>query len=147
MPATDLPAYPSEDAVMSGVTAELMKLLFPAAVEEITLKAGEQRQAALSLARPPPATSRRDSRLVRPSLRRSSRAPARRHAHGRRIPAIWQAMADKRAARGEIPWKSQDMPARPPMLPALWRRARLDDDAGRHRPRAARPAAVHLVGS
>ena len=39
MPATDLPAYPSEDAVMSGVNAELLKLLFPAAVEEITLKA------------------------------------------------------------------------------------------------------------
>src|SRR5262249_32208183 len=47
MPQTDLPAYPSEEAVMSGVTAELLKLLFPAAVEEITLKAAEQRQAAL----------------------------------------------------------------------------------------------------
>ena len=46
-PVTDLPAYPSEDAVMSGVTAEMLKLLFPAAVEEITLKAAEQRQAAL----------------------------------------------------------------------------------------------------
>ena len=32
---------------MSGVNAELLKLLFPAFVEEITLKAGEQRQAAL----------------------------------------------------------------------------------------------------
>ena len=44
---TDLPAYPSEDAVLSGVTAELLKLLFPTSVEQITLKAGEQRQAAL----------------------------------------------------------------------------------------------------
>src|SRR3954468_13338539 len=33
--ATDLPAYPSEDAVLSGVTAEMLKSLFPAAVEEI----------------------------------------------------------------------------------------------------------------
>ena len=32
---------------MSGVNAELMRLLFPAYVELITLKAGEQRQAAL----------------------------------------------------------------------------------------------------
>ena len=47
MPASDLPAYPSEDAVLSGVTAEMLKLLFPAAVEEITLKAAEQRQAAM----------------------------------------------------------------------------------------------------
>jgi hypothetical protein len=44
---TDVPAYPSEDAVMSGVNAELMRLLFPAYVELITLRAGEQRQAAL----------------------------------------------------------------------------------------------------
>jgi hypothetical protein len=47
MPASDLPAYPSEDAVLSGVTAEMLKLLFPAAVEEISLKAAEQRQAAM----------------------------------------------------------------------------------------------------
>ena len=47
MPQSDLPAYPSEDAVMSGVNAEIMKLLFPASMEEITLKAAEQRQAAL----------------------------------------------------------------------------------------------------
>ena len=47
MPASDLPAYPSEDAVISGVTAEMLKLLFPAALEEITLRAAEQRNAAL----------------------------------------------------------------------------------------------------
>ena len=47
IPTNDLPAYPSEDAVLSGVTAEMLKLLFPASVEEITLKAGEQRTAAL----------------------------------------------------------------------------------------------------
>ncbi len=33
--------------MLSGVTAEMLKLLFPAAVEEITLKAAEQRQAAM----------------------------------------------------------------------------------------------------
>ena len=32
---------------MSGVNAEILKLLFPAFVQEITLKAGEQRTAAL----------------------------------------------------------------------------------------------------
>ena len=44
---SDLPSYPSEDAVLSGVTAEMLKLLFPAAVEEITRKAAEQREAAI----------------------------------------------------------------------------------------------------
>ena len=32
-------------------------------------------------------------------------------------PAQWQALADAAVARGEIPWKSQDIPPRPPMLP------------------------------
>ena len=33
--------------MLSGVTAELLKLLFPTSVEEITRKAAEQREAAL----------------------------------------------------------------------------------------------------
>ena len=32
-------------------------------------------------------------------------------------PALWQALADSAVARGEIPWVSQETPARPPMLP------------------------------
>lgn len=47
VPTSDLPAYPSEDAVLSGVTAEMLKVLFPAAVEEITLLAADQRNAAI----------------------------------------------------------------------------------------------------
>lgn len=47
VPETTLPAYPSEDAVLSGVTIEMLYLLFPAAREEISLKAAEQRNAAL----------------------------------------------------------------------------------------------------
>ena len=47
LPTNGLPSYPSEDAVLSGVTAELLKLLFPTNVEEISRKAAEQREAAL----------------------------------------------------------------------------------------------------
>src|SRR4029077_16879061 len=47
IPISALPSYPSEDAVISGVTVDMLKTLFPAAVEEITLKAAEQRNAAL----------------------------------------------------------------------------------------------------
>src|SRR5206468_6611112 len=47
MPISDLPSYPSEDAVLSGVTVEMLKVLFPAAVAEITQRAAEQRNAAL----------------------------------------------------------------------------------------------------
>jgi membrane-associated phospholipid phosphatase len=118
MPVTDLPAYPSEDAVLSGVTAEMLKLLFPAAVEEITLKAAEQRQAAV-LAGKATATDVAAGLALGQAV--ATAFVARAGADGMRTaggtPAIWQAMADGARARGEIPWKSMDVPARPPMLP------------------------------
>ena len=118
MPTTDLPAYPSEDAVMSGVTAELLKLLFPAAVEEITLKAGEQRQAALLSGK---ATASDIAAGLALGQAVAAVFVARAGSDGMRTaggtPALWQALADAAAARGEIPWKSMDIPPRPPMLP------------------------------
>jgi membrane-associated phospholipid phosphatase len=120
VPITDLPAYPSEDAVMSGVTAELLKLLFPAAVQEITLKAGEQRQAALLSGK---ATASDIAAGLALGQAVAAVFVARAAADGMRTaggsPALWQALADGAAARGEIPWKSMDVPARPPMLPAF----------------------------
>ena len=117
---TDLPAYPSEDAVLSGVTAELLKLLFPASVEEITLKAAEQRLAAQLAGR---ATASDLAAGVALGQAVAAVFVARAGTDGMRTaggsPALWQALADGAAARGEIPWKSQDTPARPPMLPAF----------------------------
>jgi hypothetical protein len=46
MPKIDLPSYPSEEATMSGAAAEMLKVLFPAALEEITKLAADQRNAA-----------------------------------------------------------------------------------------------------
>ena len=64
------------------------------------------------------ATSRPDSPWARRWRRCSS---ARAAADGMRTaggtPALWQAIADAAAARGEIPWKSLESPPRPPMLP------------------------------
>src|SRR5215212_8423194 len=40
--ASALPSDPSEDAVLAGATAEMLKLLFPASLEESTRKAAEQ---------------------------------------------------------------------------------------------------------
>jgi hypothetical protein len=118
MPASDLPAYPSEDAVLSGVTAELLKLLFPAAVEEITLKAAEQRQAALLSGK---ATSSDIAAGLALGQAVATAFVARAGADGMRTaggsPAIWAAMAAGATARGEIPWKSMETPPRPPMLP------------------------------
>ena len=118
LPTNGVPAYPSEDAVLSGVTAELLKLLFPTEVEKITLKAGEQRQAALL-------SGKASASDVAAGLALGTAVAAvftaRAGADGMRTaggsPAIWQAMADAAAARGEIPWHSMETPPRPPMLP------------------------------
>lgn len=117
-PSNDLPAYPSEDAVLAGVTSTLLKLLFPTAADAISQKATEQQQAALL------------------SGRASASDIAAGLALGQAVAAVfvaragsdgmkaavgsapqWQALADAATARGEIPWKSLETPPRPPMLP------------------------------
>lgn len=119
-PVSDVPAYPSEDAVMSAVNAELMKLLFPASVEEITLNAGEQRQAALLSGR---ATASDIAAGVALGQAVAAVFVSRAGGDGMRTaggsPALWQSLADRATARGEIAWKSMDSPPRPPMLPAF----------------------------
>ena len=120
MPVTDLPAYPSEDAVMSGVNAEMMKLLFPASVEEITLKAGEQRQAALLSGR---ATASDIAAGLALGQAVAAVFVARAGGDGMRTaggsPALWQSLADRATARGEIPGRAWTVLPRPPMLPAF----------------------------
>lgn len=118
LPTNGIPAYPSEDAVMSGVTAELLKLMFPTEVEKITLKAAEQRQAALlsgKAAASDIAAGLALGNAVAAVFATRAGADGMRTAGG--SPAIWQAMADAATARGEIPWRSRETPPRPPMLP------------------------------
>ena len=118
MPISDLPSYPSEDAVISGVTVEMLKVLFPAALEEITLKAAEQRNAALWSGK---ATA--SDLAAGLALGKSVAALflARAAGDGMRTaggtPVLWKALADSATARGEVAWVSRDIPARPPMLP------------------------------
>lgn len=122
LPASDLPAYPAEDAVLSGVSAELLKLLFPAAVEEITLKAGQQREAALLGGRAAPsdiAAGLALGKAVAAVFAARAAADGMRNAVG--TPAQWQAFADGARARGEEPWRSLEDPPRPPMLPNFGR--------------------------
>ena len=117
-PMSDLPAYPSEDAVLSGVTVEMLKVLFPAAVEEITLRAAEQRNAALwsgKAAASDIAAGLALGKAVATVFVARAGADGMRTAGG--TPAQWQAFADTAVAHGEIPWISQESPPRPPMLP------------------------------
>jgi membrane-associated phospholipid phosphatase len=118
VPPSDLPSYPSEDAVLSGVTSEMLRLLFPAAVEEITRRAAEQREAALLSGRATAsdiAAGLALGRAVAAAVIARAGADGMRNAIG--TPAQWSAFADSARAHGEIPWASQESPARPPMLP------------------------------
>jgi membrane-associated phospholipid phosphatase len=121
-PASDLPAYPSEDAVLSGVTAAMLQLLFPTAVEMVTLKAAEQRQAAMLSGRATAsdisaglALDQAVANLVIARARTDGMGAAAGNA------AIWQSLADQTAVLGEIPWRSLEDPPRPPMLPLFGR--------------------------
>src|SRR6185503_14728865 len=109
---------PSEDAVLSGVTADMLKLLFPAAVEEITLKAAEQRNAALWGGKAAPtdiAAGLALGKSVAVVFTARAAGDGMRNAVGTK--AQWDAFAANTAAKGERPWTSLDSPPRPPMLP------------------------------
>jgi len=118
VPLSDLPAYPSEDAVLSGVTVEMLKALFPAAAAEFTQRAAEQRNAALWSGKASAsdiAAGLALGKAVAAVFITRAGADGMKNAVG--TPAQWQAFADSAIAHGEIPWKSQETPARPPMLP------------------------------
>jgi hypothetical protein len=118
VPETDLPAYPSEEAVMSGAAAEMLKLLFPAALEEITLKAAEQRNAALWSGK---ASSSDISaglglgKSVATLFITRARGDGMGAATGTK--AQWEALKTNATSRGDVAWESLETPPRPPMLP------------------------------
>lgn len=116
--AGDLPAYPSEDATVSGVTAELLKLLFPTSVEEITRRAADQRDAALLSGKATAsdiAAGLALGKAVAPFFAARAATDGMKTAGG--TPAQTKALSDAVAAKGETPWQSLESPARPPMLP------------------------------
>lgn len=118
MPTTDLPAYPAEDAVEAGVTAQLLKVFFPTEAAMIDQKAAEQQQAAMlagKAAASDLAAGLALGQAVAAIFAQRAGSDGMKTAGG--TPAQWQALADAAVARGEIPWKSQEHPPRPPMLP------------------------------
>jgi len=117
IPASTLPSYPSEDAVLSGATAEMLKLMFPAAIDEITLRAAQEREAALLSGRATAsdiAAGLALGKAVAALVINRARADGMGAAAGNA--AMWKSLADAATAKGEIAWQSQESPARPPML-------------------------------
>jgi hypothetical protein len=120
--ASTLPSYPSEDAVLSGVTAAMLSSLFPASVEQITQRAAEQRAAALLSGRATAsdiAAGLALGQAVATAVLARAGQDGMRNAVGNAT--LWQALADSTRARGELAWQSLETPARPPMLPVFGR--------------------------
>ncbi|MES2374143.1 MAG: phosphatase PAP2 family protein [Bacteroidota bacterium] len=115
---TDLPSYPSESAVLAGVTAEMMKLLFPGEIAYIQQKLEEHELASIMAG----TATRSDieagealGRLVAQKFTARARTDKAGAAIG--TPADWTQMAQDVTSKGEIAWISQEIPKRPPMLP------------------------------
>lgn len=118
MPQVNLPAYPSEEAVMSGVAQTILSAMFPAAVEEITLKAGEHRNVALWSGKAAPSDITAGFNLGK-SIATAFLTRASGDGMGSAIgnATLWKALQDTAIKHGQIPWLSLDLPSRPPMLP------------------------------
>lgn len=118
MPATNAPAYPSEDAVESAVNAAMMTLLFPTNAAEIAQDAADQQQAAMLSGRASAsdiAAGVAIGQAVAAVLSARAATDGMKNATG--TTAQWQAIAAATTAKGEIAWVSQETPLRPPMLP------------------------------
>ena len=118
IPGSDLPSYPSEDAVVAGVTAEMMKLLFPTEIAYIEQKAAECEQARLLAG----ANVRSDlvaGEALGRAVAQTFTARAKGDYAGKAVgtQTDWDKLVSDCEARGEEAWVSLESPKRPPMLP------------------------------
>ncbi|MVT08388.1 phosphatase PAP2 family protein [Chitinophaga tropicalis] len=118
IPKSDLPSYPSEDAVLAGAAAEMMKLLFPGDQDFIQQKVEEHKRSRIIAG----ANVRSDieaGEALGKAVAQKFVTRARGDRAGAAVgnAALWQQMEDDCIAKGEIPWKSLETPKRPPMLP------------------------------
>lgn len=122
LPQTDLPSYPSEAAVLAGVTAEMMKLLFPGEIANIQQKLEEAKLATIAAGSATRSDIEAGEALGRQVAQKFT-ARARTDKAGAAVgtPTDWAAFETTTAAKGETPWYSLDVPKRPPMLPLFGR--------------------------
>jgi len=113
-----LPSYPSEGAVLAGVTAEMMKLLFPGEIANIQQKLQDQELALIASG----AATRSDitagenlGRQIAEVFIARGRADNAGKAIG--TSTDWNNFVTVTQAKGQTPWFSLELPARPPQLP------------------------------
>jgi len=118
IPKSDLPSYPSEDAVVEGTAVELFKLLFPGDQDYIQQKAEEHKRARIISGANVRSDIEAGEALGKAVAQKfATRARGDRAGAAVGTQAIWTQMEQDCIARGETPWISQESPKRPPMLP------------------------------
>ncbi len=118
IPANDLPSWPSEDAVVAAASREILKFLFPGEKELIEGKAAEHKNSRLwAGANVQSDLDAGDSLGRKVAERIIAYAKSDRMGQANNQ-AGYPALKDDAVARGFTDlWVSQDIPARPPMLP------------------------------
>lgn len=126
LPVSALPTYPSEDAVVAQASATILKAMFPGEVPFIDAKVAEHRNSRLWAGMNVPSDLAAGADLgaqVGAKVMARARTDGMGTANNQTLTA---AMIEAAKGRGltEV-WTSQEIPARPPMLPnygavALW---------------------------
>lgn len=119
---TDLPSYPSEAAVLAGVTAEMMKLLFPDEISNVQVLLAQNEQAAIMSG----AATRADVTAGEALGRQVAElfvTRARGDNAGKAVgtPTDWSNFVTITTNQGMMPWNSLEIPQRPPMLPLFYK--------------------------
>ena len=118
VPKSPLPSYPSEDGAIVGATVDILKLLFPTEIAFIQQKADEHKLYRILCG----ANVRSDVDAgVALGKKVASKYTTRASTDGAGAAvgnqALWTQLETNAINAGETPWKSLDLPARPPMLP------------------------------
>ena len=122
IPKSDLPSYPSEDAVVVGAAVEMLKLLFPGDQDFIQRKAEEHKRARILSGANVRSDIEAGEALGRAvATKFVSRARGDRAGAAAGTPATWEKLEQDAIVKGEIPWISMEIPKRPPMLPLFGR--------------------------
>lgn len=119
-PVTSLPTYPSEDAVVATASATILKAMFPGEVPFIEAKVAEHRNARLWAGMNVPSDLAAGADLgaqVSAKVMTRARADGMGASNNQTLTAGFIEAAKKRGLSKV--WASQELPARPPMLPTF----------------------------
>ena len=117
IPKSDIPSYPSEDAVVVGTAVEMLKLLFPGDQDYIQQKAEEHKRARIISGANVRSDIEAGEALGKAvALKFVARARTDKAGMAGGNKTIWAKLESDCIARGETPWYSLEMPKRPPML-------------------------------